>query len=51
VKGDVLLADYFSCVARSKLTPAVLDRAFGSPVTLRNMKTLRAIAGLVPPGR
>lgn len=46
VKGQLIWADYSSGVARSKLTPAVLDRGFGSAVTMRNVKTLRAIAAM-----
>lgn len=36
---DALWIDYCDGVARSKLTPAVLDRAAGSPVTARNWRT------------
>ena len=50
VQGQVLWADYANGVARSKLTPAVLDRAAGSPVTLRNLHTLHAIAALLGAG-
>ncbi len=39
--------DYQGGVARSKLTPVVLDRAIGSTVTLRNVKSVRAITELV----
>jgi uncharacterized protein (DUF1697 family) len=39
--------DYEAGVARSKLTPAVLDRLIGSTVTMRNVKTVAAIADLV----
>ena len=46
VVGQVIWADYAGGVARSKLTPAVLDRAFGSSVTMRNAKSLRAIVEL-----
>ena len=34
-------------IARTKLTPAVLDRTFGTPVTMRNARTLRAVLELV----
>lgn len=44
VQDQFIWIDYASGVARSKLTPAVLDRVLGSAVTLRNVKTLRAIA-------
>lgn len=47
LQDDAIWIDYAGGVARSKLTPAVLDRAIGSPVTLRNLKTVQAIAGLV----
>ena len=40
VKGQVIWIDYKGGVARTKLTPAVLDREFGSTVTGRNIKTL-----------
>jgi uncharacterized protein (DUF1697 family) len=47
VRGDAIWIDYANGVARSKVTPAVVDRAVGSITTFRNMKTVRAIAGLV----
>lgn len=47
LRGDAIWVDYQGGVARSKLTPAVLDRAIGSTVTLRNVKTVQAIAELV----
>lgn len=43
VKGRYLWTDSPNGVARSKVTPAVLDRAAGASVTLRNVKTLRAV--------
>jgi len=46
VKGQFIWSDCPNGVGRSKLTPAVLDRAFGSPVTMRNVKTLRALAAI-----
>jgi uncharacterized protein (DUF1697 family) len=33
-------------VAKTKLTPAVLDRVVGAPMTLRNWNTVRALAAL-----
>lgn len=33
---------------RSKLTPAAIDAAFGSPATGRNARTVAALAGLLP---
>lgn len=43
IRGGAIWIDYAHGVARSKLTPAVLDRAVGSTVTLRNMTTVAAI--------
>lgn len=37
--GDALWIHYASGVARSKLSPAVLDRLVGSPVSARNWRT------------
>ncbi len=45
--GDALWIDYGGGVARSKLTPAVLDRAAGSTVTARNWRTVQKLAELV----
>lgn len=47
VRGGVLWIDFAGGVARSKLTSAVLDRAVGGTVTLRNLNSARAIAALV----
>jgi uncharacterized protein (DUF1697 family) len=44
--GQAIWVDYAEGVARSKLTPAVLDRAFGASVTMRNMKTLAALVAM-----
>lgn len=41
--GAALWIDFLDGVGRSKLTPAVLERAAGGPVTSRNLKTLRAV--------
>lgn len=38
--GDALWIHYASGSARSKLSPALLDRLVGSPVTLRNWRTV-----------
>lgn len=46
VQGGALWSDFANGVGRSKLTPAVLDRAVGAPVTSRNLKTLRAVRAL-----
>lgn len=47
--GQALWTDSPNGVARSKITPAVLDRSAGSPVTLRNIKTLDAVLALTDP--
>ena len=44
--GDALWVDYAEGVGRSKLTPALLDRAAGSPVTARNWRTVLALRDL-----
>lgn len=44
---DALWIDYASGVARSKLSPAVLDRAAGSCVTARNWKTVLQLASML----
>lgn len=49
VRRGVLWLDYPNGVARSKVTPAVLDRAVGAPVTARNWKTVRALAAMLDP--
>ncbi|MFO0602471.1 MAG: DUF1697 domain-containing protein [Polyangiales bacterium] len=41
--GDALWIDFPAGVAGSKITPAVLDRAAGAPVTLRNWNTVRKL--------
>jgi uncharacterized protein (DUF1697 family) len=45
-RDGVLWIDFLDGVASTKLTPAVLDRIVGAPVTLRNWNTVRALAGL-----
>lgn len=47
VAAGALWIDYAGGVARSKLTPAVLDRVVGSTVTLRNVRTARELAAMV----
>jgi len=47
VIGDAIWLDYPSGAGRSKLTPAVLDRAAGSTVTMRNWRTVTALAELL----
>ena len=44
VVGDAIWLDYGGGVARSKLTPVVLDRAAGSTVTARNWRTVLKLA-------
>jgi uncharacterized protein (DUF1697 family) len=41
--GDALWVDYAGGVGRSKLTPALLDRLVGSPVTARNWNTVQRL--------
>ncbi len=50
IANGALWTDYLKGVARSKVTPAVLDRVLGAPVTARNWKTVQAIATLVREG-
>lgn len=38
--GNAIWIHYASGIARSKLTPAILDRCVGSPVTARNWRTV-----------
>ena len=47
VFGEGLWIDYASGVARSKLTPKILDKAFGSPVTCRNWRTVQKLADML----
>jgi len=47
IRGAAIWIDFGNGVARSKVTPAVLDRCVGSPVTLRNWKSVQAIASLL----
>lgn len=44
--GEVLWIDYAEGVGRSKLTPALLDKAAGSPVTARNWRSVLALRDL-----
>jgi uncharacterized protein (DUF1697 family) len=50
VVGDVLWVDYAAGVARSKLTPVALDRAMGSPVTARNVRTATQLLSMLAGG-
>lgn len=47
--ADALWLDYAAGVGRSKLTPKVLDRAAGTPVTCRNWRTMEKLAAMVRP--
>jgi uncharacterized protein (DUF1697 family) len=44
--GDALWIHYAGGVAKSKLTPALLDRLAGSPVTARNWNTVQQLAAM-----
>jgi len=44
--GDALWIHFVDGVARSRLSPALLDRRAGSPVTMRNWRTVLALAEL-----
>lgn len=45
--GDAIWIWFPEGIGRSKLTPAVLDRCCGSPVTARNFKTVQKLQSLV----
>ena len=47
VVDGVVWIHYPAGAGRSKVTPAVLDRTAGMPVTARNLNTVRALAALV----
>ena len=50
---DALWMYYANGAGRSKLSPALIDRAVGSPVTARNIRTVQtlgAMAGVLPGG-
>ena len=49
VKGDALWVDFGESVGNSKLTPALLDKAAGSPVTARNWNTVLKLAEMLEP--
>lgn len=46
-KGDALWIDFGESVGTSKLTPTLLDKAAGSPVTARNWNTVLALAAML----
>jgi len=47
VNGGALWIDFPAGVAGTKLTPAVLDRTVGAPITMRNWNTVQAIEALL----
>lgn len=47
VAGDALWIHYAAGVARSKLTPALLDRYAGSTVTARNWRTMTELGRML----
>lgn len=49
-RGDAVWFDFAGGSARSKLTPALLERAAGSPVTTRNWRTVLKLAELAQGG-
>lgn len=49
LQAGALWIDFVAGVARSKLTAAVLDRALGSTVTMRNWRTVQKLAEMAAP--
>lgn len=47
VKDGTLWCDFGESVGTSKLTPALFDKAAGSPVTARNWRTVQALAAML----
>lgn len=47
VKDGTLWCDFGESVGTSKLTPALFDKAAGSPVTARNWRTVLALAAML----
>jgi uncharacterized protein (DUF1697 family) len=47
VVGDAIWVDYATSVGKSKLTPAWLDKAAGSSVTMRNWNTVLKVDGML----
>lgn len=47
---EALWIDFGSAVANSKLTPALLDRLVGSPITTRNWRSVLKLADLLREG-
>lgn len=50
MEGDALWIHYANGFARTKLTPALLDRLAGSPVTMRNWRTVQQLAAMAEAG-
>jgi uncharacterized protein (DUF1697 family) len=48
--GDALWIHYPAGLARSKLSPALLDRVIGSPMTARNWRTVRKLDEMADAG-
>lgn len=47
ISGDAIWVDFADGVGRSKLNPGLFDKAAGSPVTLRNWRTVQKLAELL----
>ena len=47
VEGNALWVDFGESVGNSKLTPTLLDKAAGSPVTARNWNTVLALNAML----
>ncbi|MGE0634071.1 MAG: DUF1697 domain-containing protein [Pseudobdellovibrionaceae bacterium] len=47
VIGDAIWVDFAGGAGRSKLTPAFFDKAAGSPVTLRNLRTVLKLSEML----
>jgi len=47
VMDGTLWCDFGESVGTSKLTPALFDKAAGSPVTARNWRTVKALAAML----
>ena len=47
VDGDALWIDFGESIGNSKLTPTMLDKTAGSPVTARNWNTVQALAEML----
>lgn len=47
VRGDALWIDFRNGVGQSKLMPDFINRCAGSPVTMRNWRTVRKLAEMV----